>query len=309
MSVNIDRDLIRRFESGLDPIDLEASEIPVHVLGYGEISTVFQIGDGTDLAYKRMPLFHSRAEAEQYITHYRQYCQWLREAGLVLPDDETLVTDQPGRPTVLYIGQKQLPAERFCHQLIRSMNEHDFKLLVEKICAEIQKIWLFNESHLPSLELAIDGQLSNWVWLPGDAGGEMVYTDTSTPLFRIDGQEQLNPELFLQSAPSFLRWIIRWLFLSDVMNRYYDRRQVYIDLAANLHKEQRPDLVPAAVDVINNHLTREPDPLTVKEVEKYYKEDRLIWSLFLAFRRFDRRLKTKLFRQRYEFILPGKIER
>ncbi|NOZ04361.1 MAG: hypothetical protein GXO92_07135, partial [FCB group bacterium] len=137
MSVNLDRDLIRRFEAGLDPNDLEASELPARVLGYGEISTVFQIADDADLAYKRMPLFASRAEAEQYIAHYRQYCQKLREAGLVLPDDETLVVDQPGRPTVLYIGQKQLPADRFCHQLIRSMNEHDFTLLVEKICAEI----------------------------------------------------------------------------------------------------------------------------------------------------------------------------
>ena len=49
--------------------------------------------------------------------------------------------------------------------------------------------------------------------------------------------------------------------------------------------------------------------MTTKDVEKYYREDKMIWQLFLAFRRVDRFLTTKLLRRRYEFILPGKIER
>jgi hypothetical protein len=159
------------------------------------------------------------------------------------------------------------------------------------------------------LELALDGQLSNWVWLEEGTNFQLYYIDTSTPLYRKDGQEQLDPELFLQSAPSFLRWLIRLLFLKDVMNRYYQPRQVYIDLAANLYKEQRPDLVPLTLDIINLHLPNDLEPLTAREIEKYYKEDKLIWTLFLAFRRADRFLKTKLFRKRYEFILPGKIKR
>ena len=51
------------------------------------------------------------------------------------------------------------------------------------------------------------------------------------------------------------------------------------------------------------------DPLTVGEVEKYYREDKFIWALFLFLRRLDRWLTTKLLRKRYEFILPGKIKR
>jgi hypothetical protein len=137
----------------------------------------------------------------------------------------------------------------------------------------------------------------------------MVYIDTSTPLYRKQGEEQLDPELFLQSAPSFLRWIIRLLFLKDVINRYYEPRQVYIDLAANLYKEQRPDLIPPTMNVINQCIPNDLPPLTEKEVKRYYREDKLIWTLFLAFRRFDCWLKTKLFRERYEFILPGKIAR
>jgi hypothetical protein len=50
-------------------------------------------------------------------------------------------------------------------------------------------------------------------------------------------------------------------------------------------------------------------PFSVADLEKYYKWDKFIWVAFLALRRFDCRVKTKLLRQRYEFILPGDIKR
>jgi len=137
----------------------------------------------------------------------------------------------------------------------------------------------------------------------------LFYIDTSTPIFRKNGLEQMDPELFLKSAPFFLRWIIRLFFLDDVMMRYYDRRQVYLDLVANLYKEQRPDLIVSVIELINRHLPDGDEPLTLKEVDKYYREDKLIWTLFLTFRRIDRWLTTRVFRRRYEFILPGKIKR
>ena len=144
---------------------------------------------------------------------------------------------------------------------------------------------------------------------PGANGPAMIYIDTSTPLYRKGGVEQLDPELFLKGAPAALRWIIRLLFLKSVMNRYYDQRQVYIDLAANLYKEQRSDLVPITVEIINRHLFENLQPVTPRDVENYYREDKLIWTLFLAFRKVDRWVKTKLVRKRYEFLLPGKIKR
>ncbi len=82
-----------------------------------------------------------------------------------------------------------------------------------------------------------------------------------------------------------------------------------MDLAANLYKEQQPALIPLAVEIINTILSGSTKPLTEEEVARYYRQDKLIWTLYLAFRRLDRWFTTKLFRQRYEFILPGKIKR
>lgn len=301
----IDKELLFEFEAGLVPHDPDSSKIKAKVLGFGEISSIFQIGENRAAAFKRMPLFRDRESAEQYSRQYYDYCTYLKKAGLELPGHGTAIVAVPGRPVVFYIAQEQLPKERFIHNILRTGTADEVLILIEEVVKVIKKVWAFNDRNRPEIELSLDAQLSNWVKM----GARLYYIDTSTPLFRKQGVEQMDPEPLLKSSPSFLRWILRLFFLKDVMNRYYDLRSVYIDLTANLYKEQRPDLVPAVVGIINNHLPRDISPLTVKEINKYYREDRLIWTLFLAFRRIDRWITTKLLRKRYEFILPGKIKR
>ena len=307
--MKIDQALLTRFEKGLDPQNLAGSAVPAAIIGYGEISAIFQIDGNKDVAYKRMPLFSSPKEAEAYSRMYGQYCSHLKDAGLTLPDDGTCIIELPDRPVVLYIAQKMLPEAHLCHRRIHTLSKDAAAEMIARVTAEIEKIWRFNKSAAPSLEIAVDGQLSNWAYNPDEAENDLFYIDTSTPFLRIDGTEQLNPELVLQSAPGFLRWIIRLFFLDDVMNRYYEPRLVYTDLVGNLFKEQKPDLVPLAVETINRKFSDADGVLTEKEVEKYYREDKMIWTLFLGFRRFDRWTTTKLRRKRYEFVLPGKIKR
>lgn len=297
---------LSEFEAGLIPTEIELSKVPAEVIGYGEISTVFQIQGDDQNAYKRLPLFDKKQIAEDYAKIYHSYCNYLKQIGLNLPDDKTMIITQENRPVVLYIIQKKYNPKRFAHKLAKSFNAQQFASILDKICIEIEKVWKFNSENISKKELAIDGQLSNWILTEDD---KIFYIDTSTPLFKLDEVEQLNPDLILKTAPSFLRWILKIFFLKDVMGRYYDNRQVYIDLAANLYKEQRANLIPTAIKTINKYLKDGDKSIELKEVEKYYKEDKLIWTLFLAFRRFDRWLTTKILRRRYEFILPGKIKR
>ena len=307
--MNIDTELLHRFEKGLNPQQIERSGIPAQLLGYGEISAIFRIQGDDRMAFKRMPLFTERPAAEKYVDLYGEYCRLLEAAGLSLPATETAIIQVPGRPVVVYIAQERLPTDRFGHRLLKVLDEKSGLQLVEQVAREIAKVWHYNEASAPETELALDGQISNWVRQEERAGGGLIYIDTSTPLLRLKGVEQLDPESLLKSAPAFLRWILRWLFVDDVMNRYYDHRQVLIDIAANFYKEQCPELIPGAVDIFNKKLLAGQNPLTAADVDKYYREDKMIWRLFLAFRRADRFLTTKLWRRRYEFILPGKIER
>ncbi|HMB19973.1 MAG TPA: DUF6206 family protein, partial [Spirochaetota bacterium] len=170
-----------------------------------------------------------------------------------------------------------------------------------------------------NIKAGLDGQISNWVLKSSDGALNYVskndclmYIDTSTPLYRVDNEEQLNAELFLKNTPSFLRVFIRIFFLQNVLDRYYDVRSVIIDCIANLYKEQREDLIIFFVPVANMFLERisgQFEPLTEKEIRKYYQEDAFIWKLFQFSRKVDRFITEKIFRKRYTYRLPGKVTR
>jgi hypothetical protein len=307
-NIMLSRELLYKFEKGLNPQKPADSKIPARIVGYGEISAIFEIEADKHHVYKRLPLFDSLVAARHYQQMYLDYCSLLVKAGLCLPDHDTRIVAVPGRPAALYIAQNKLPDANFGHKLIHHLDNGASLELIEQAIREIVKIWNFNSANKPDIELAIDGQLSNWV-RNSENNHTLCYIDTSTPLFCRQGVEQQNPELLLKSAPGFLRWIIRLFFLQDVMTRYYIPRLVFMDLIANLHKEQKSDLIEPAIECVNAHLPHDQTPLTKTEVDKYYREDKLIWIVFLGLRRLDRFFTSRLLRKRYEFILPGKIKR
>jgi len=133
-------------------------------------------------------------------------------------------------------------------------------------------------------------------------------------MFRKNGIEAMDAELFLESTPSFLKFLVKAAFLEEVVDRYYDWRLVIIDLIANFFKEQRPELIPGIIRQVNKFFKEEASefnmkPITFEEVQKYYKNDKMIWVIFQNARKIDRFIKTKLFKKKYDFYLPGKIKR
>ena len=315
--------LLQEFEGGLDPLNPQANPIPCHVLGYGEISTVFGIDtEGLqDLAFKRMCIFKTQEEAQLYLDHYLEYNRRLeREIGLNLPPyGYALLVCDAGRP-VFYIIQKRLLPASIGNQAIYWLTPQEITLLFNLALRELLKVWQYNQSH-PDAKVGIDGQISNWA-IGGfdphhpslDETAALYYLDTSSPMYLQAGVEQLDPELFLRSAPPYLVWILRLLFIKDVMTRYYDPRKVTIDLIANFYKEQRPDMVPGLVTKSNEFIAQEASELgmreiSAKEVRDYYREDEIIWSLYLSFRQFDRFVRRKVLHREYPYILPGKINR
>ncbi len=50
-------------------------------------------------------------------------------------------------------------------------------------------------------------------------------------------------------------------------------------------------------------------PVTEKEVASYYREDAMIWRVYLAFRKLDRFLHLRILGKPYVYILPEKIKR
>ena len=322
MDIDINIDLLKEFESSINTSDPEKGTVPIKILGYGEISLVFEIiGDPKELAYKRIPIFDNEEQVERHIWAYNEYNRILQEdVGLNMPDYGVAWFKDDDDVIQFYCVQRKILPESVGNKVIHQISEKEIETLILLVMREMKKVWSFSKNH-EVIDLGLDGQISNFAVIDFDPSDpkindntKLLYLDTSTPMFREDGEEAMEAVLFLKSAPSFLRWLLKALFLDETVGRYYDWRKVSIDLIANFYKEQRSELVPSLVELVNNFFENEAsefeiDPLTLEEVKKYYKSDKNMWIIFQRVRKFDKFLKTKIFRKKYQFYLPGKIER
>ncbi|WP_224490930.1 DUF6206 family protein [Robertkochia flava] len=312
------RQFLQEFENGFDPVRVATSKVPVTLLGYGEISTViaFNVPGYRDRAFKRLPLFTSEKEAENYCRLYLEYNKKLISAGIETPPGDAFCVKGHNGIYVAYLSQERLEGQSIANKLLHTRTDAEIEILFRLVVRKLAHLWKLNTQN-PELLLGLDAQISNWAIRDFDAAApiseesRLYFIDTSTPLIRENGVEQMNAHLFLQSAPKPMRWILSRFFLDDIMNRYYNFRLVCTDLLANLYKEQRHDLIPGLTDLVNKTGAEflEHQPITEKEIEKYYREDKFIWKLFLALRRTDRYMNTRWLGKRYEFTLPGKIKR
>ncbi len=320
MKVNID--LLKEFEKTLDTIYPEKGKIPIKILGFGEISLVFEIiDDPNHLAYKRIPIFDNEKQVKRHTWAYNEYCKILSEnIGLNLPEHSTLWFKDHKGQIQFYCIQQKIDPKAVGNKVIHNISDDEIENLIILTMRELKKVWTFNREN-KIYDVGLDGQISNFVVIDYDHNNprinnssKLLYLDTSTPLFRKNNIEAMEAELFLKSAPSFLRFLLKALFVQEVVDRYYDWRLVTIDLIANFFKEQKPEIIPRLIRRINRFFKEEADtfkidPITFEEVHKYYKNDKMIWVVFQNARRFDRYMKTKLLKKTYDFYLPEKIKR
>ncbi|MFX0100170.1 MAG: DUF6206 family protein [Candidatus Hodarchaeota archaeon] len=321
--MNIDMKLLEEFETTINTREPEKGGVPINILGFGEISLVFEIIDDTypNLAYKRLPIFDDEEQVLRHINAYKEYNRLLCEdIGFNIPEfDAVWLPKTDGKGITLYCIQEKLPPNSIGNRLIHNVSNDQTKQLISIIMKEMKKVWSFNLKN-EEISIGLDGQISNWSLMADNldepditAASKLLYIDSSTPLYRIKEDDAMEPELFLKSAPGFLRGALRGM-AKEVMDRYHDWRLVTTDLIGNFYKEQRPDLIPIIIDSMNEFFKTEAaefniEPFTMNEIKSYYKRDKFIWKLFQGFRKFDRFIKTKIQRKNYDFYLPGKIKR
>ncbi|MBY8991680.1 MAG: hypothetical protein KGD58_13105 [Candidatus Lokiarchaeota archaeon] len=320
--MKIDIELLKEFEKTLDTVNPENGKIPIKILGFGEISLVFEIlNDPAHLAYKRIPIFDNEKQVKRHAWAYKEYCRILSDQiGLNLPQSDAIWFKNEKEEIKFYCIQQKIDPEAVGNKVIHQISDNEIETLVILAMRELKKVWTLNKEN-KTLDVGLDGQISNFVVVDYDHHNpkisdtsKLIYLDTSTPMFRKNDIEAMEAELFLKSAPSFLRFLIKALFVQEVVDRYYDWRLVAIDLIANFFKEQKPDIIPRLIRRINQFYREEAkefniEPITFEEVYKYYKNDKMIWVIFQNARRLDRFLKARLFKKNYDFYLPEKIKR
>ena len=322
MSLKLDKRLLEKFELGINTKDPEKGSIPIEILGYGEISLVFQLKGEKDIAYKRLPIFDNEEQVKRHILAYNMYQTDLLDNKIgvnLLPYGSEYIV-KPDGSISLFLAQQKIDPNSICHKLLHKLSNKEVAKLYQLLMRELHKIFSFNKSR-KSIHVGIDAQISNWAIKNFDPNSinltdetEFYYLDTSTPMFRKNKKEAMEAELFLKSAPSFLRTLLKLLFVQEVLNRYYDWRLVTIDMIANLYKEQRPEVIPECIKAVNRYFKEEAsefsiEPIAMVDVKSYYEEDKMIWDIFLKARKFDRFLHKKVMKKQYEFYLPPDIER
>jgi hypothetical protein len=320
MNVNIE--LLKELERSIDTINPERGKIPIKILGFGELSLVFEIlNDPQHYAYKRSPIFENERQAKKHEYIFREYNRILNEEINIKtpPLDVVWFKNDEGR-IIFYGIQEKIPADSVGNYLIHHVGQKDVETLILKVMREMKKVWTFNKENRV-FEVGLDGQISNFAVLNYDPNNpridhnsQLLYIDTFPPFFRKNGTEAMNMRLLTKALPSYIRGLVNAIFVDDLVDRYYIWRDVAIDLIANFFKEQLPKYIPGLLKVVNDFFKQEArmfeiETISLKEIQKYYKFDKFVWALMYNLRIFDRYIKTKLFRKNYEFYLPGKIKR
>ena len=285
-------------ERVVDEAITTGDESNLHVLGYGEISTVLAWPEASGPhACKRLPVFDDGARFEAFRSCFDDYLTALGASGVVVVESRLQEVPTDGAVVVAYCVQPVLDRDTLAPALLRTGDRETAREVIGQIVAHIAKT--------VGPTLGLDAQLSNWARDP--SGDGLVYLDVTTPLLRdSDGRDRLDTELFMSSLPAVFRPVVRRFMLDTILDPYFEARPAALDLAGNLHKEGFARWVPDLVEIANDRLGID---LSVDEVARYYRRDARLWALLQRARHVDRAWRRHVRRQPYPFLLPGPVDR
>jgi len=285
-----------RLEQAVERALATGDESALHVLGYGEISSVLAWPEASGPhACKRLPIFDDEARYDAFRACFHDYLDALTKAGVAVHDSRLEALPRDDGRIVAYCIQPVLEAAALAPAQLRTADRRSGRALLGEIVGYIAT------TVRPTL--GIDAQLSNWA----TSRSSLVYIDITTPLLRdAAGRDLLDTELFMASLPAAFRPVVRRFMLADILDPYFAARPAALDLAGNLHKEGLVDWVADLVAIANERLGIDLD---VAEVRRYYRSDARRWALLQRARRVDRAWQRRVRRRAYPFLLPGHVDR
>jgi hypothetical protein len=289
---------LERLEEVVEDAIARGDESGLHVLGYGEISSVvaWPAPDGPH-ACKRLPVFDDGSRFAAYRSCFDDYIAALTSSGIRVVESRLQEVAPGSSGVVAYCVQPVLDAATLAPAILRDADRDTGRALLGQVVEHIART--------VGPTLGLDAQLSNWAQDPERRG--LLYLDVTTPLLRdADGNDRLDTELFMASLPGVFRPVVRRFMLDDILDPYFATRPAALDVAGNLHKEGLARWVPELVELANDRLGID---LEVDEVRRYYRRDARLWSLLQRARRVDRAWQRHVRRRPYPFLLPGPVER
>ncbi len=314
-------------ERRLDPANPESGG-HVKVLAYGEISAALTTDELPGLVCKRMAGYPDEASVSAYLDLVDEYLTEITTAGLSVVATEAIPVHRPDRAPVVYLVQPRMDSQTLGHHLLHATDDEGLVTVISQVLDSVALLAQRSAGRTDGVEVALDGQLSNWSFgatVPGSewsgdadaraaAPPQPVLIDVGTPFIRRDGRHSLDARVVVAAAPPGIRALLLRFVADSYQDDYFVPRTVALDLLGNFHKEGAPERIGTGLDVVNQWLATADlpgprDPITDTEVATYYRRDARLLGIFLQARRADRAIRTKILRQPYDFLLPGKVAR
>jgi hypothetical protein len=287
---------LRELESLVAKALAAGNESELEVLGFGEISLVLAWPqDEPRFACKRLPVFSDRLRFERYRRTLDEYLSSLGAAGVHTVDSSLRPVEHEDGTVAGYAVQPMLPPPTLGPNVLAHADPGPGHPLVAEVVS--------TTAAAVTPRLGLDAQLSNWAW----DEGRLTYLDITTPmLWSADGRPLLDIDLLVRPIPWLLRGAVKRFLAPRILDGYRELRGVFFDLCGNLLKEGLERWLPAFLEQVNRHL--EP-PMSVAEVQDYYRSDARLWSLLLRVRELDRAWQRRVRRRAYPFLLPRETKR
>ena len=287
-------------ERAVDAALAQGDDSSLHVLGYGEITTVFAWpGPDGPYACKRLPLF-TKARFAAYRPAFDDYLEALTERGVDVLSTALVHETRADGWIVAYCIQPVLPRDSLLPEVLRRAGDRDdaeprIRALLGALIEHLARVV---DEHV-----GIDAQVSNWA--VADSG--LVYLDVSTPFLRdADGHDRFDCDTYLESIPAVFRGFARRFVIPGVVQTYHSTPSIVRNLAGHLTKEGLDRWIPLALELARERLGVDVTP---RAARRHYRNDIRLWGLIQRVRRIDRVWQRRIRRRPYPFLLPRPVDR
>lgn len=261
----------------------------LELIGAGEISCVVA---WQGFACKRLPPFDSLARVDAYRALLMRYLERLRACGVDVVDTAFQSIERDGK-WIAYIVQPRVPADWWLPARMRAASETEAVGLVRPVLDHVQAC--------EAAGIGIDAQVTNW----SVRDGRPLYLDVTTPMLRDEaGRDLLDTEIFVATLPLIVRAIVRRFLVGDLLNRFFNRRETFLDLVSNIANAGLTHLTGPLLAEVNTRLDR---PLAMKDVTAYRRQE---WWTWMAIRKClaAEQLARRLRRAPHPHLLPAQFK-
>lgn len=265
--------------------DRASSELVV--LGAGELTCVVE---WRGHACKRLPAFRDPDRVDAYETLLERYIERLEARGLgVVPTSLGSYERSDGRISV-YVVQPKLNRKRLLSEKLHAADTTAALALFAYVLDAIDSC--------VTGEVGLDAQVTNWAV----EGSRLLLLDVATPLMRDgSGEDLLDTEVFVAALPAFFRPVVRALFVSNLLDRFFDPRAIVLDTIANLGNVGLDHFSEAFLEAANARLT---GPITMDEIDAYRRREAFTWALIRRALLVEQAWQRKVMRTEHPTLLP-----